>query len=255
VPPLDPSHQSEFGTVASWSADALGELDEESLIAGACRGSASPAALAWLAECLALDSGEPLLDVGAGLGGPAAWVADHYGVVPTAVEPMFDAAHGGRTLFGLSTAVASATHLPLRGGAFRSAWMLGVLDTLPDPGAVLGEVRRVLADDGRLALLAYIAQGLLPEDAVPSGNHFQTIDELLGAVEAAGFAVIDRIDATALPPPPMDWQVRQDRLRDRVAEEHGDDPRHQDAEEQARRFGALLGSGALGAVLLHVVCI
>src|SRR4051812_30084406 len=118
MPPLDPRHQSEFGTVASWTADELASLDADSLIAAACRGSASPAALAWLAECLALRAGDRLLDVGAGLGGPAAWAAEHYGVVPTTVEPMQEAAAGGRELFGLDAAVATATQLPLRSASF-----------------------------------------------------------------------------------------------------------------------------------------
>jgi SAM-dependent methyltransferase len=151
--------------------------------------------------------------------------------------------------------VASATHLPLRSSSFRAGWMLGVLDTVPEPGPVLAEVRRVLVADGRLGLLAYVARGPLPEGEVPGGNRFQTIDELLTDVRHAGFEVIDRIDASSLPPAPVDWQVRQDRLSGRVAQAHGDDPRHQEASEQSRRFGALLGSGHLGATLLHVVCV
>jgi hypothetical protein len=133
--------------------------------------------------------------------------------------------------------------------------MLGVLDTVPDPRAVLAEVRRVLTPVGRLGLLAYVARDPLSPDEVPTGNRFQTVDELLRDLSATKFAVIDRIDASTLPPAPVDWKVRQDRLESRIADAHGDDPRHREASEQADRFAALLESGRVGATLLHLVCV
>jgi hypothetical protein len=88
---------------------------------------------------------------------------------------------------------------------------------------------------------------------LPAGNHFQTLDQLLEDLAAARFALIDRCEASTLPPAPVDWKVRQDRLRARVAGAHGDDPRHRDAAEQERRFAALLEAGDIGTVLLHLV--
>ena len=58
MPPLDPGHQNEFGTVASWTAEELASLDAASLIAGACRGSASPAS-AGLAGRMPRPAGRP----------------------------------------------------------------------------------------------------------------------------------------------------------------------------------------------------
>jgi len=255
APPLDPAHRSEFGTVASWTAEVLASMDEVSQVAGASRGSASPSALAWLAECLGLGHGRPLLDVGGGLGGPAAWAVEHYDVVATVVEPMVEACAGARSLFGHAGVVATASALPFPDRSFPTAWMLGVLDTVPCPAEVLRDVRRVLDDDGRLGLLAYVACGQLDRDALPSGNAFQTSEQLEKDLRAAGFALIDRTDAAALPAAPVDWRVRQERLERAVAERHGADRRHEEAEEQSRRMGSLLSSGAVGTVLLHLVCV
>ena len=255
APELDPAHESEFGAVASWTAEVLTDLDEVSLVAGACRGSASPSALAWLAECLGLGGGRPLLDVGGGLGGPAAWAVEHYDVRPTVVEPMAAACAGARSLFGHTVVAANAAELPFPDGSFPAAWMLGVLDTVPDARRVLSEVRRVLHDDGRFGLLAYVACGELDPELLPRGNRFQSSEQLEADLVSVGFATIDRTPAASLPVAPVDWRVRQDRLERAVAERHGADPRHREAEEQARRMGSLLASGAVASVLLHLVCV
>lgn len=63
---------AEFDDVADWTADAVEQLGDRYAIPAACRGSSSPAALAWLAEVCELSAETTLLDVGAGAGGPAA---------------------------------------------------------------------------------------------------------------------------------------------------------------------------------------
>lgn len=253
--PLSDAHQSEFGSVAGWTAAALAGVDRASAVASACKGSASPAALAWLGECLALEPEHTILDVGAGLGGPAAWFADRFGVSALLVEPMHEALHGAAALFGHRGCTASATDLPFRSGGADRVLVLGVLDTLPDPAAALAEMRRVTANDGRLGLLAYVAQGEIPAGRVPEGNRFPTVDELLADLDAACFAVIDRTDAATLPPAPLDWRVRQDRTATVIADRHGGDEQMVVAERQADRFAELLSDGLVGAVLVHAVCV
>ena len=61
---------AEFGTVAEWTAVVAARLGPDYAIPAACRGSGQPAALDWLLEGLGPVPGEPLVDVGAGLGGP-----------------------------------------------------------------------------------------------------------------------------------------------------------------------------------------
>ncbi|NEA27199.1 SAM-dependent methyltransferase, partial [Actinomadura bangladeshensis] len=57
---------AEFDDVARWTAEAVELLGERHAIPAACRGSASPAALAWLGEACEFSPGATLLDVGAG---------------------------------------------------------------------------------------------------------------------------------------------------------------------------------------------
>lgn len=248
------AHGSEFGLVAGWTATELTGRDEMSTLAGACRGSASPGALAWLAESLQLGPDITMLDVGAGLAGPSAWASRRYGVRPITIEPMVEACRGGHRLFGLPAAAASADALPVRSATFGVAWVLGVLDTVEDQVAVLREVRRALADDGRLGVLAYVATGPVDDDRAPDGNTFATAAELDDHLDAAGFVVVDQADEDTLPAVPLDWQLRQDRLDRELAARHGNDPRWTEAKRQEGAFGRLLDDGSVAPLLLHAVC-
>ncbi len=71
--------EAEFDTVAEWTEQAVRELGRGYAIPAACRGSGSPADLAWLAERLDLRGDDRFLDAGGGLGGPAAWLHEHLG--------------------------------------------------------------------------------------------------------------------------------------------------------------------------------
>jgi len=248
--PGDEAQRNEFGVVAGWSAAILATADRTSAMAGACRGSGSPAALAWLAESLRLEPGMRLLDVGAGLGGPAAWASDRFGVSATAVEPMARACRGSARLFGSTNVVARADALPLAAGAFDAAWTLGVLDTVDDLASTLGQVNRVLRASGRFAVLAYVADGPIPAELVPEGNRFETAAALEQNLVAAGFDVRDRAAGNALPEAPRAWQDAQDDLDRALERRHGDDPRWQEAKRQERRFSLLLEQGLVQSVLL-----
>ena len=61
---------AEFDTVATWTAEVALELGAEYYIPAGCRGSGSPAALAWMSDSLALSASDRVLDAGAGVGGP-----------------------------------------------------------------------------------------------------------------------------------------------------------------------------------------
>src|SRR4051812_49569428 len=67
--------EAEFGTVAGWTADAVRALGPEYAVPAGCRGSGSEGALRWLADRLDLAPGTRVLDDGAGVGGPAGWLA------------------------------------------------------------------------------------------------------------------------------------------------------------------------------------
>jgi SAM-dependent methyltransferase len=243
--------ESEFGTVAGWTEEAVLALGPEHAVPAGCRGSGSEGALRWLADALALAPGDRVLDAGAGVGGPAGWLAAERGVRPVCAEPMEPAVHAGRTLFGLPSVVALSQSLPLADDSFDAAWCLGVLCTTEEKAALLTELRRVLVDGGRLGLLVFVADEPLPPP-LPEGNSFPSSAEVQELLAAAGFEVTGRADAD-LSDSPAEWQQRADAVDAEVQRRHGDDPQWAEAEEQSGRVGRLLSSGALRPRLLSAV--
>ncbi len=243
--------ETEFGTVAGWTQEAVEALGPEHAVPAGCRGSGSEAALRWLADALAVRPGERVLDAGAGVGGPAGWLAAERGVRPVCAEPMVEAVRASRVLFGLPSLVALSQALPLADDTFDVAWCLGVLCTTEDKAELLGELRRVLAPSGRLGLLVFVAERELPPP-LPQGNSFPARDELDALLAAAGFTVTARGEAD-LSDSPAEWQEAADAVDAEVERRHGDDPRWAESQEQAGRVGRLLRSGALRPVLLTAV--
>lgn len=249
------SQHAEFGTLAGWTAELLAGRDRAAVLAGTCRGSGSPAALAWLAESLRLDPDTTLLDVGAGLGGPLSWAAERYSVRPIGLEPMTDAAIGCHRLFGLTTVVAGAAAVPLADRSVDAAWALGVLDTIDRPAAALREVRRVLRDDGRLGVLAYVAKRELDDSTTPDGNQFQTLAELEATLGDAGFVAIDRLPGGRLADAPIDWQAAEQRIQAELEAHHSGDERWIEASTQEDRFRRLLDAGDVSMCLIYALCV
>jgi SAM-dependent methyltransferase len=246
------AQEIEFDLLATWTEDAVRELSPEYAIPAGCRGSGSPADLAWLAEALQVGPDTRVVDVGSGVGGPAAWLADHFGTQPVCVEPMRGAAAAGRRLFGLPTVVAGAEALPLRSGVFDAVECLGVLCTIPRPQrpAVVRELCRILRDEGDLGLLVFVARGELP-GPLPEGNDFPTEDALHALLDDAGFTVVQSMESDGLAQAPVAWQERADAVDDLLAHRHGGDPRWQRAEEQTARISRLIGGGHVRPLLVH----
>jgi SAM-dependent methyltransferase len=243
--------ESEFGTVAGWTEEAVRALGPEHAVPAGCRGSGSEGALRWLADALALRDGDRVLDDGAGVGGPAGWLAAERGVRPVCAEPMAPAVHASRALFGLPSVVAVSQALPFTDDSFDAAWCLGVLCTTEEKAALLAELRRVLVDGGRLGLLVFVADEPLPPP-LPEGNSFPSSAEVEELLAAAGFRVTGSADADLADSPP-EWQQRADAVDAEVQRRHGEDPQWAAADEQSGRVGRLLSSGALRPRLLSAV--
>lgn len=239
--------EAEFGTVAGWTEDAVRALGPEHAIPAGCRGSGSEGALRWLADRLDLAPGARVLDAGAGVGGPAGWLAAERGVRPVCAEPMAAASGAGRRLFGLPSVVALGQALPFPDASFDAAWCLGVLCTTSDKAGALAELRRVLADGGRLGLLVFVADGPLSAPA-PEGNEFPNEAELRALLRGARFRLTGTAEADLADSPP-EWTERADAVEAEVARRHGDDPAFREAEEQSGRVGRLLSDGSLRAWL------
>ena len=235
--------EAEFDTVAGWTEEAVRALGPEHAIPAGCRGSGSAGALRWLADRMELRPGARVLDAGAGVGGPAGWLAAERGLRPVCAEPMAAAVQASARLFGLPSVVALGQHLPFRDGQFDAAWCLGVLCTTSDKAVALAELRRVLPDGARLGLLVFVADAPLPPP-LPEGNEFPAGEELLDLLDGAGFTLLDSTEADLGDSPP-EWSARADAVEAEVARRHGDDPRFQEAQEQSGRVGRLLSGGGL----------
>jgi SAM-dependent methyltransferase len=235
--------EAEFDTVAGWTEEAVRALGPEYAIPAGCRGTGSAAALRWLADRLDPSPGTRMLDSGAGVGGPAAWLAADRGVRSVCAEPMAAAVRASRRLFGLPSVVALGQQLPFADHSFDAAWCLGVLCTTSDKAGALAELRRVLRPGGRLGLLIFVADGALTPP-LPEGNEFPSEEELLGLLRDSGFALDDSADAD-LGDSPEEWTQRADAVDAEVERRHGSDPAFRQAQENAKRVGRLLSAGEL----------
>jgi SAM-dependent methyltransferase len=243
---------AEFDVVAGWTMEAVQKLGPDHAIPAACRGSASPAALAWLGEACELGEGTRFLDDGAGLGGPAAYAAERFGVRPVLLEPMAGACRAAVTLFDLPTIVGSGTDLPFAAASLDAVWCLGVLCTTPRKADVLREVHRVLRPGGSVGLLVFLARHPDPAGA-PEGNSFPTEPELRALLESSGLDVVEFADSAEFADAPLSWSERITAVEQAIETAHGDDPRFRTAQEQERRIGALMADGEVSGRLLHAI--
>jgi SAM-dependent methyltransferase len=231
---------AEFDTVADWTAQAAAALGPAYHIPAACRGSGGPPALDWLLDRCRIAPTIRLIDVGAGMGGPAAYAAGRTGVRPLLIEPQPGACRAARRLFGLDVVQADALALPIPDHSCDVVWSLGVLDTVPDQAASLAEISRCLAPSGLVGLLAYVASTDIDE---PDTNHFPRPDELTALMGGARLEPIDRTALAELAPVPDDWQRRADEVDREVARRHGHHPLWQQAADQERTVVRLIASG------------
>jgi SAM-dependent methyltransferase len=235
--------EAEFDTVAAWTEEAVRALGPDHAIPAGCRGSGSEGALRWLADRLELTAATRLLDSGAGVGGPAGWLAAERGLRPVCAEPMAAAVRASRRLFGLPSVVAVSQQLPFADHSFDAAWCLGVLCTTSDKAELLAETRRVLTRGARLGLLVFVADGPLPPP-LPEGNSFPSEAATRRLLDDAGFDLLAAAEAE-LDDSPQEWTARADAVEAEVERRHGGDPAFRQAQEQSRRVGRLLSQGAL----------
>jgi SAM-dependent methyltransferase len=238
---------AEFGTVAEWTAKVAYRLGPDYAIPAACRGSGQPAALDWLLAHLDPVPGALLADVGAGLGGPAAYAAASAGIRPLLLEPEPAACRAAVALFGAPVIQADATALPLADGCVGAAWSLGVLCTLPGRDAqlaMLRELRRIVDPDGRIGLLAFVA-ARLPLADPPEGNRFPTPGDVDSLLREARLEVLHGADAHRMSAPPADWRDRAQAVEYELHRRFGHTPQLQASDEQGERIGKLIQSGQL----------
>jgi sarcosine/dimethylglycine N-methyltransferase len=158
-----------------------------------------PATMA-LADLAGVERGARVVDVGAGLGGPARYLAATYGARVTAVEPTArfrDACAELTRRAGLADLVhvvdGSATKLPVAAASMDLVWMQAVAISVADKGAMARELRRVLRPGGRLAFFDSVARGdgelhfPLPWADGPAESFVVGADALRSVFAEAGF--------------------------------------------------------------------
>ena len=166
-----------------------------------------------------------MLDAGSGLGGPAAWLARHFGVTPVCAEPMRGAARASRRLFGLPTVAASGQALPFPDGPSTRPGASGC-STPPAtrPAALLAELQPG-ARPRRPARPARLPRRRPAAAAAAEGNEFSTAAELGELLTGAGFRTRRSVPAPSLRDAPADWRAHADRVEEVLAARHGEDPR------------------------------
>ena len=124
-----------------------------------------------LAKRLGLTAGMHVLDVGAGLGGPARTFAETYGCRVTGIDltPDFvEAANALTRRCGLADLVtfeqASALSLPFPDGIFDAATLIHVGMNIDDKAKLFGEIKRVLKQGAHIGVyeVMHVEQGELP---------------------------------------------------------------------------------------------
>ena len=174
-----------------------------------------------LARRVAIAPGMTVLDVCAGLGGPARFLAHRFGVRVTGVDLTHSrCAAGARltALVGLRPLVrllrADAQVLPFRARVFDAAVSQEGFLHVPDKPAVLRECARVLKPGARLAFSDWVARPRLEENERRRLGEWmaavtlQTIEGYRALLTRSGFARVEAEDLSA------EWiDILRERLR------------------------------------------
>ncbi|MBV8168904.1 MAG: class I SAM-dependent methyltransferase [Alphaproteobacteria bacterium] len=161
------------------------------------------AATVELARLLAPERDARVIDVGAGLGGPAHYLAHTFGCDVTGIDATAEFVAVANDLArrtGLASRVrfehGSALALPFADRSFDLAWTQNVAMNIADRATMYAELYRVLRPGGRL-VLQDVAQGpggdivypVVWADA-PAISFVRTPEETRALLEGAGFAVL-----------------------------------------------------------------
>jgi SAM-dependent methyltransferase len=170
------------------------------------------AATLAMAELASISPGERVLDVGAGIGGPARTLAVHPGALVTALDPTRrfcdlneELCRRSRLDDKVEVVCGDARRMPLEDGRFDVVWTQAVWPNIDDKQAMLGEMHRVLKDGGRLAFYEIVSgprggdlEYPVPWADGPAESFLVASDELRGLAESAGFAVREWLEGPEL---------------------------------------------------------
>jgi sarcosine/dimethylglycine N-methyltransferase len=155
-----------------------------------------------LVDLVRIGGDDKVLDAGTGIGGTARLVADRFGCQVTAVdltEEFCETSRWLNHLVGLDDVIsvqqADVTELPFRDATFDVVFSQHVQMNVADKPRLYREARRVLVDDGVLAIWDIAAGSAaqpdypLPWADRPAVSHLASPDQLRSALQSAGFTV------------------------------------------------------------------
>jgi SAM-dependent methyltransferase len=232
------------------SADDLFELDQDHY--------GGLAAVDVLARRAGVSGASRVLDVCAGLGGPARFLASRHRSSVVALELHPGRAAGAARLnrlvgaTGVKVVRADAAALPFAGGIFDACLSQEALLHIADKPRVLSECHRVLAPGGRIAFSDWIAFPRLGDREREqlwewmAATTLQTLDGYRALLGRAGFTSVEAEDLTG------QWRtiVRQRLARHRALHEDGiarlGEARYLEYEQLHAFFVRLVEEGKLG---------
>jgi sarcosine/dimethylglycine N-methyltransferase len=238
------------GRAASPTADDLFAFDQDHY--------GGLAAVDGLARRAGVGAASRVLDVCAGLGGPARFLASHRGSSVVALELHAGRAAGAARLNRLvkqtrvTVVRADAAALPFAEGAFDACLSQEALLHVADKPAVLGECHRVLVSGGRLAFTDWIAFPSLADRERQrlwewmAATTLQTLEGYRRLLGRAGFTAIEAEDLSG------EWRaiVRRRLELHRALRPHGEarfGRRHYAEYDQLHAFFVrLIEAGKLG---------
>jgi ubiquinone/menaquinone biosynthesis C-methylase UbiE len=144
--------------------------------------------------------GRRVLDIGCGTGTLAAWLTDRAAARVWGVDPSPEmlAVARGKVPDGVGLKEGRAEALPFKDGWFERVVMMLVFHHV-DGAAALEEIHRVLGEDGRLVIGTfapaqfddYYLAPFFPSIPLIDRARFETPDQVVALLEAAGFADIE----------------------------------------------------------------
>jgi SAM-dependent methyltransferase len=162
-----------------------------------------------LLELAQILPGHRVLDIGAGVAGPARLLASTVGCRVDCLEPSADFRAAAALLNRLTCLddrinvhAGSALAIPFADSSFDAAWMQNVGMNIADKEKLYREIRRVLKPGGRFAFQELIAGDTatsyfpLPWATDPADSFLASADEIRSILGASGF-VMERFEDTS----------------------------------------------------------